>query len=106
MNELEQHLHSVVNVSWNYARRCLTWEDHVQNAVMGLGGEAGEIVDLHKKLLYHTEKDRRDELVNEIGDLCFYLVKLMELHGITLEECLEANKIKLMARHKDMFGGE
>lgn len=105
-NPLDRHLHEVVNVSWNYAKRIETWQDHVMNAVLGLGGEAGEIVDLHKKLFYHTEKDRRDELINELGDLCFYLAKVMELHGITLEECLEANMVKLQARHPDMFGSK
>lgn len=102
-NPLEQHLAEVVNVSWNYAGRIEGWQDHVMNACLGLGGEAGEIVDLHKKMFYHTEKDRHQDLINEFGDLFFYASKLMELHGITLEECLAANREKLIDRHKDMF---
>ena len=104
-NPLEEHLDTVVNVSWNYAKRIEDWKDHVFNAAMGLGGEAGEIVDLHKKMFYHTEKDHHNDLVNEFGDLFFYAAKLMELHGITLEECLAANKAKLRDRHPEMFGG-
>lgn len=103
MNPLDIHLNEVVNVSWNYAGRIQGWQDHVMNAVLGLGGEAGEIIDLHKKMFFHTEKNRHDELVNELGDLCFYLAKVLELHGITLEECLEANKKKLRERHSEMF---
>lgn len=76
------------------------------NAALGLGGEAGEIVDLHKKMFYHTEKDRHNDLVNEFGDLFFYAAKLMELHGITLEECLAANREKLIDRHPSMFKGK
>jgi len=105
-NPLEQHLEEVVNVSWNYAGRIEDWKDHVSNAVLGLGGEAGEIVDLHKKIFYHTEKDRHDDLINEFGDLFFYAAKLMELHGITLEECLAANRAKLIDRHPKMFGAK
>lgn len=104
-NPLEEHLHELINKVWNYAGRCETWQDQVMNAVLGLGGEAGEVVDLHKKMFYHTEKDRHEELVNELGDLFFYAAKLMELHGITLEECLAANKAKLIERHPKMAKG-
>lgn len=103
MNLIEKHLHEVVNRTWNYAGRCKDWKDEVWNAVSGLGGEAGEIVDLHKKWFYHTKKDRREELVNELGDLYFYLAKLHDLHEITVEECLKANKDKLFERHKDVL---
>lgn len=105
-NPLEEHLHELVNKVWNYAGRCETWQDQVMNAVLGLGGEAGEVVDLHKKAFYHMEKDRHEDLVNELGDLFFYATKLMELHGITLEECLAANKAKLIDRHPKKFRGE
>lgn len=102
-NPLDKHLVEVVNVSWNYAGRVADWQDAVMNAVLGLGGEAGEIVDLHKKMFYHKDKDRREELVNELGDLYFYLAKLQELHDITMEECLAANREKLTERHSSMF---
>ena len=100
MNLFDQHLEDIVDKTWNNARRCRTWEDHVMNATLGLGGEAGEIVDLTKKMFYHSEKDRYDELINEIGDLCYYLAKLLQLHGITIEECLEANRVKLIKRYE------
>jgi NTP pyrophosphatase (non-canonical NTP hydrolase) len=99
MNLLEVHLKSVVDPTWNYAERCKTWDDHVWNAVSGLAGEAGEVLDEHKKLFFHKEKDRTENITNEIGDLCYYLSKLLQLHGLTLEECLEANKVKLFARY-------
>jgi len=105
VNLLEEHLHSVVNKCWNYAKRLTSWDEHVANAVMGLGGEVGEIVDLHKKFFYHTEKpyeEFRQKLVHELGDLNFYQAKLMELHGITLEEVLEANRAKLESRHPEL----
>lgn len=100
VNPLDDHLENVVNITWNHAGHCETWEDHVMNAVLGLGGEAGEIVDVHKKWFYHKAQDRHEELVNEIGDLYYYLAKLQELHGITTEECLAANKAKLFARYE------
>ena len=98
-NPLEAHLHEVVNVTWNYAGRLEGWKDHVLNAVMGLAGEAAEVLDEHKKLLFHAEKDRSEEIKLELGDVCYYLGKTLDLHGLTLEEVLEANKKKLFERH-------
>lgn len=102
-NPLEQHLHEVVNTCWNYAGRIETYEGHLQNAVLGLVGEAGEVADIVKKMLYHTEdKDYTDKLKHELGDVAFYFVKTLELSGLTLEEVLEANKEKLESRHPEL----
>lgn len=98
-NPLEQHLHEVVNVTWNYAGRLEDFKDHAMNAVAGLAGEAGEVLDEHKKLFYHTPKDRLEGIKLELGDVCYYLAKVLELHGLSLEEVLAANKAKLFERH-------
>ena len=103
VNPFEKHLAEIINVTWNGAGRCETWQDHIVNATLGLAGEAGEVADVTKKLLFHSEADRHDELVEELGDVCYYLAKTMELYGITLEECLEANKIKLQKRYSHRF---
>ncbi len=99
-NPLEAHVAEVVDKTWNAAGRCKTWEDHVTNAYVGLVAEAGEVADVHKKMFYHKPKDRTEELVAEIGDVCFYLGKLLQLHGLTLEECLANNKAKLFERYE------
>lgn len=102
-NPLDEHLHTVINVSWNFAHRIETYEGHLQNAVLGLVGEAGEVADIVKKMLYHTEgKDYTDKLKHELGDVCFYLAKTLELAGLTLEEVLAANKEKLESRHPEL----
>lgn len=99
MNPLERHLREVVDPTWNYAHRCRTWDDHVMNAVMGLCGEAGEVLDVHKKIYFHAEKDRREEVLLELGDVGYYYPKVIELYGFSLEEVLEANKKKLFERY-------
>lgn len=101
----KEHLDNVINPSWNFAKRCKTPEDHILNAVLGLGGEAGEVVDQIKKALYHTTKPEgfhREKIVSELGDVFFYAIKFMELMGISLEECIVANKTKLESRHPEL----
>lgn len=101
----QRHLNEVISKTWNYAKRCKVFEDHVQNAGFGLAGEAGEVADQIKKWMYHTEKPfgfHREKLVSELGDVFFYLIKFMDLTGITVEECLKNNAEKLASRHPEL----
>jgi len=102
---LYKHLSEVVNPCWNYAGRCKTWQDEVQNAALGLVGEAGETADEVKKMLYHTEKPtefHKNKLTHELGDIVFYFMKFADLMGITLEEIVAANREKLTSRHPEL----
>ena len=99
LNPLEDHLHEVVNKTWNFAGRLKTPQDHLSNAVMGLAAEAAEVLDEHKKLFFHTPKNRSEEILQELGDVMYYLAKVLELHSLTMNECLAANKKKLFERH-------
>jgi NTP pyrophosphatase (non-canonical NTP hydrolase) len=102
---LKNHLNNIVNKSWNYAGRCKTWQDEIGNAGFGLVGEAGEVADQIKKMLYHTEKPlefHREKITQELGDVVFYFLKLSELMGISLEDIVKANREKLESRHPEL----
>ena len=98
-----QYLHEVVLKTWGFSGRLITKRDEETNAILGLVGEAGEIADVHKKLWFHTHKDRREELILEVGDLLYYLTIFLHLNDIDVEECLEKNKQKLMKRYPEHF---
>ena len=96
----DYHLITVVNPTWNCSGRLKTEKDEILNAVMGLGGEAGEVVDLHKKIFFHTPKgDRREEILSELGDVLYYFNKVRSLYGFTMKEIAEFNRNKLSERH-------
>jgi len=100
MDPLAKHYKNVVSRTWNFSGRVETPKDDIMNAVLGFGGEAGEVVDIHKKMLYHNPKDRYiEDLKLELGDVCYYMSKILNIYGWTLEEILEANKEKLFERH-------
>jgi len=100
MNRLKEHYLEVVSRLWNAAERCETDKDHFLNAALGLAAEAGEVADIHKKHFYHKVNDKyREELLLELGDVYFYLLKVQALWGFTTKEILKANKDKLFKRY-------
>lgn len=43
--------------------------DKIENGVLGLNGEAGEVADLLKKYLYQGHELDRDKMIDEAGDV-------------------------------------
>jgi len=73
---------------------------HKIHMAMGVAGEAGEIIDAVKKeVAYNKEQDRMN-IIEELGDLEFYMAGLRQAYDITREETLVHNKNKLGKRYK------
>lgn len=82
----------------------LTGEDaHLIHMVMGVSGEAGELLDAIKKAVIYRKPLDRVNVVEELGDLEFYLQDLRRALGITREETLEANIAKLGKRYANGY---
>jgi len=73
------------------------------NYSMGLAGETGEAVDIMKKYCFHGSGLNADHFREEMGDVLFYLVGLLNALGMTVEECMEDNKLKLERRYPTGF---
>ena len=58
-----------------------TPEDRAEHAVLGMMGELGEIIELKKKALYNKKPYTREQMVNEIGDFCWYYCLHPETDG-------------------------
>lgn len=66
---------------------------------VGVAGEAGELLDAVKKhVIYNKDADRAN-IVEELGDLEFYMEGLRAEYSITREETLRANIAKLSQRY-------
>jgi NTP pyrophosphatase (non-canonical NTP hydrolase) len=66
----------------------------------GVAGEAGELLDAVKKAAIYCKPIDIDNVIEELGDLEFYMEGLRQRFGLTREECLEANISKLSIRYK------
>lgn len=73
---------------------------------LGLAGEAGEVVDIIKKVLYHSHELDTSALRQEVGDLLWYLTLLCETAGFTLDQAMQANVEKLRIRYPAGFDPE
>jgi NTP pyrophosphatase (non-canonical NTP hydrolase) len=72
------------------------------HAVMGVTGEAGELCDAIKKhIIYGKELDRTN-VVEELGDLRFYMQAVQNIYGISEQEVLQHNACKLMVRYEGL----
>ena len=72
----------------------------VDYVILGLAGETGEVCELWKK--HHHRKDPRftkDQILEELGDVLWYLTRLAWLQGWSLDEVMETNIEKLNRRH-------
>jgi len=70
----------------------------VEGSIMGLAGEAGEVVDLLKKILYHGKLLDREKLKLELGDVLWYVADVARQYGIPLSEVRDGNVAKLTER--------
>lgn len=71
--------------------------------LMGLNGEAGEAVDILKKVLFQGHKLDREHIAFELGDICWYLALAADAIGYDLETIMKMNIEKLQARYPDGF---
>lgn len=69
------------------------------HAVLGIAGEAGELVDAVKKNCIYNKAIDRDNIIEELGDLEFYMEQLRSNLLITRDETLLANIQKLSIRY-------
>jgi len=69
------------------------------HAILGISGEAGELLDAIKKHVIYNKPMDRANVVEELGDLEFYLAQFRNSINITREEVLSANIAKLEKRY-------
>lgn len=88
------------------SRTDMTPDAHLSNAMLGLAGETGECCDLVKKRFYQDGRDIRDSLLDELGDVLWYVAEAASAMGWTLDEIAGHNVQKLRKRYPGGFAAE
>lgn len=73
---------------------------------LGLAGEAGEFADRVKKTAYHGHALDREKLLDELGDILWYIADAAGALGVELEEVARRNNAKLRLRYPEGFNPE
>jgi len=66
---------------------------------LGISGEAGELLDAIKKYTIYRKELDRENLMEELGDLEFYMGRLRGILGISRTQTLAHNMDKLAKRY-------
>ena len=74
-------------------------ECHLIHMVLGISGEAGELLDAVKKHTVYNKPLDRQNVIEELGDLEFYMQGLRDSLSISREETLKATIDKLGKRY-------
>lgn len=74
---------------------------HILHMAVGISGEAGELLDAVKKSAIYGQSLDLDNVIEELGDIEFYLEGLRQVLVLTRAQTLEANIEKLGVRYKN-----
>jgi NTP pyrophosphatase (non-canonical NTP hydrolase) len=72
------------------------------HAALGVGGEAGELQDAIKREVIYGKPADRDTIIEELGDLRFYIQSVMQMYDINEQEILQNNADKLAKRYVEL----
>ncbi len=72
-------------------------------ALFGMIGEMGELIDYFKKVKYQGHQYYDEKVINELGDIFWYIANLIDRLGLDFDEILEKNIAKLEKRYPSGF---
>ena len=75
----------------------------VLHAAIGLAGEAGETLDVVKKLLFLGRALSISQVIEELGGVLYYLVALCDALSLDLDDVRRANVAQLQQRYPDGY---
>lgn len=76
------------------------------HAAIGIAGEAGELLDAVRKHVFDGQPLDRENVIEELGDLCFYMEAAMQVIGVTREEIEQRNMTKLSKRYEGGYSDQ
>ncbi|MBQ8622907.1 MAG: nucleoside triphosphate pyrophosphohydrolase family protein [Oscillospiraceae bacterium] len=78
-------------------------KDILINGVMSLCGESGEAIDIVKKYLAQGHELDKAHLIEELGDIAWYLAETAYALDVDLEDVFAGNIEKLKKRYPEGF---
>lgn len=83
-----------------------TLEENNLHMVLGMLTEVGELADTFKKKMAYGKEIDWVNIVEELGDLMFYIAGFANFNNLNLEQVIDLNIQKLMARYPNRFDAD
>ena len=78
--------------------------ERLLTAGVGINAEGGEFLEIIKKMVFQGKpwnKDNREHLIIELGDLLWYVAQATMALGVSFDEVIERNVKKLEKRYPE-----
>jgi NTP pyrophosphatase (non-canonical NTP hydrolase) len=75
---------------------------HLWHMATGVSGEAGELLDAVKKHVVYGKPRDTENIIEELGDLEFYMEGIRQIIGVDREYILGYNQDKLSRRYSEL----
>ena len=76
---------------------------HLLHMAVGVAGESGELLDAIKKYVIYNKPLDIENVIEELGDLEFYMEGLRQKLKIERSKCISANMEKLSVRYGKIY---
>jgi NTP pyrophosphatase (non-canonical NTP hydrolase) len=83
--------------------RKLSVIEGIMNCALGIVGEGGEVADIIKKVVYQGHDLNHVDVIDELGDVLYYVTKMAKLMDSSLDEVMTMNMMKRMKRYPNGF---
>lgn len=95
----QQFVNSIVKPGDEIIRQLTPQQAHLLHMAVGVSGEAGELLDAIKKHCVYQKQIDFNNVMEEAGDILFYLTGILNELDMTIEQCIQANMDKLSKRY-------
>jgi len=81
----------------------MSMRERIASLIAGLAEETGEVNAIIRRHLWRDKRNIRPELLEELGDVLFFVAALADTFGFTLKEVKQSNLAKMQARYPDVI---
>jgi len=103
MISYEEFVSALVKPGKDIAKSITPEEANLWHLATGAAGEGGELLDAVKKHVIYKKELDRENIIEELGDIEFYCQGIRTAIGVTREEVIEYNMIKLKKRYDEKY---
>jgi len=82
---------------WTKSTAVYPEEKEEEYLMVGLANEVGELLGKYKKEI-RGDGEKLDDKLDELGDVCWYIARLFDHYGVTHQQILHNNTLKLIDR--------